>query len=157
MAAGPLVDPALWNAGTPVLDKERIRELIPQRFEMEHLDGVGYVNDETGELAGWKDVRDDEFWVRGHIPGRPLLPGVVMLEALAQLTSIAAMLIYPDIGFIGFGGIDACKFRVSVQPGCRLVLLARRIDIRPRRAVFDTQGWLDDRLAVEARITGVRV
>lgn len=157
MAAGPLVDPTLWNVGHAVLDKERIREIIPQRFEMEHLDGVSYVGTEDQTIAGWKDVRDDEFWVRGHIPGRPLLPGVVMLEALAQLTSVAATLVVPDIGFVGFGGIDACKFRVSVAPGERLVLIARALEIRRRRAVFDTQGWLGDRLAVEARITGVRV
>jgi 3-hydroxyacyl-[acyl-carrier-protein] dehydratase len=157
MAAGPLVDTALWSVGVPAISKERIEELIPQRFEMAHLDGVSYLNEDDGEVVGWKDVRDDEFWVRGHIPGRPLLPGVVMLEALAQLTSVAAKLVYPEIGFIGFGGIEACKFRVSVVPGDRLVLLAKRLEIRRRRAVFDTQGWVGGRLAVEAQITGVRV
>ena len=157
MAADPLIAPELWNAGNAVVDKERIREIIPQRYEMEHLDGVGYHDADEGVVAGWKDVREDEFWVRGHLPGRPLLPGVVMLEALAQLTSIAAKLVLPDMGFVGFGGIDACKFRVAVVPGQRLVLLARSLEIRRRRAVFDTQGWVDGRLAVEARITGVRV
>lgn len=157
MPSEPLVPPGLWNAGNPVIGKERIRELLPQRFEMEHLDGVGHVDVEQGLIAGWKDVRDDEFWVRGHIPGRPLLPGVIMLEALAQLTSVAAKTALPDMGFVGFGGIDACKFRVAVTPGDRLVLLARQLELRPRRAVYDTQGWVGDRLAVEARITGVRV
>jgi 3-hydroxyacyl-[acyl-carrier-protein] dehydratase len=157
MAAEPLIVPELWNAGNAVVDKERIREIIPQRFEMEHLDGVSYVDSDAGLAAGWKDVRDDEFWVRGHLPDRPLLPGVVMLEALAQLTSIAAKLVQPDMGFVGFGGIDACKFRVAVTPGQRLVLLARNLEMRRRRAIFDTQGWVDGKLAVEARITGVRV
>ena len=46
---------------------------------------------------------------------------------------------------------------MSVVPGDRLVLLAKRLEIRRRRAVFDTQGWVNDRLAVEAQITGVRV
>jgi 3-hydroxyacyl-[acyl-carrier-protein] dehydratase len=157
MAADPLIDPSLWNAGNAIVDKERIREIIPQRFEMEHLDGVGYLDQEAGLIAGWKDVTDDEFWVRGHLPGRPLLPGVVMLEALAQLTSVCAQLALPDMGFVGFGGIDACKFRVAVTPGQRLVLLARNLEMRRRRAIFDTQGWVDGSLAVEARITGVRV
>ena len=157
MAADPLVAPGLWNTGIPILDKARIRELIPQRFEMEHLDGVSYVDDDSGDIVGWKDVRQDEFWVRGHLPGRPLLPGVVMLEALAQLTSVGATLAMPELGFVGFGGIDACKFRVAVTPGERLVLLARRLELRRRRAIFDTQGWVNGTLAVEARITGVRV
>ena len=90
MAAPPIVPIELWNVGTAVLDKNEIREIIPQRFEMEHLDGISFIDTDEGLVAGWKDVRDDEFWVRGHLPGRPLLPGVVMLEALAQLTSIAA-------------------------------------------------------------------
>ena len=157
MAAEPLIDPELWNPGIAVVDKQRIREIIPQRYEMEHLDGVSYHDAAEGVVAGWKDVSDDEFWVRGHLPDRPLLPGVVMLEALAQLTSVAAKLVLPDMGFVGFGGIDACKFRVAVTPGQRLVLLARSLEIRRRRAVFDTQGWVDGKLAVEARITGVRV
>ncbi len=157
MAAQPLIPPELWNTGNAVLDKARIRELIPQRFEMEHLDGIGYIDTENGLVAGWKDVRDDEFWVRGHLPGRPLLPGIVMLEALAQLTSVATKLAYPGDGFFGFGGIEGCKFRLSVTPGQRLTLLANRVDLRLRRAIYDTQGWLDGRLVVEARITGLRV
>ncbi len=157
MPAAPVVPVELWNVGVPVIGKERIRELIPQRFEMEQLDGISYLDRATQAVVGWKDVRDDEFWVRGHIPGRPLLPGVVMLEALAQLVSVATLEALPDLGFVGFGGIDACKFRISVTPGQRLVLVAACKEIRPRRAVYDAQGWLDGRLAVEATITGVRV
>ena len=157
MAAEPVVARELWNVGVPLIGKEGIREILPQRFEMEHLDGISFIDADNGLVAGWKDVTDDEFWVRGHLPGRPLLPGVVMLEALAQMTSVAAKRVYPEMGFMGFGGIDKCKFRQSVAPGQRIVLLARAIDLRPRRAIFATQGWVDDRLAVEAQITGVRV
>ena len=157
MAADPLVPRDLWNAGTPVIDKDGIREILPQRFEMEHLDGVSLLAVDEGLVAGWKDVRDDEFWVRGHLPDRPLLPGVVMLEALAQLTSIACLKVYPEIGFVGFGGLDKCKFRRSIVPGQRIVLLGKMLEIRPRRARFAAQGWVDGKLAVEAEITGVRV
>ena len=157
MAAQPIVPREHWNVGVPLIDKEGIRAILPQRFEMEHLDGVSFIDRETGLVAGWKDVTEDEFWVRGHLPDRPLLPGVVMLEALAQLTSVACLKVYPEIGFVGFGGIDKCKFRRSVVPGQRIVLLAKQLEMRPRRAIFATQGWVDDRLVVEAEITGVRV
>jgi len=157
MAAQPLVARELWNVGFPLVDKEGIRAILPQRFEMEHLDGVSFIDGENGLVAGWKDVAEDEFWVRGHLPDRPLLPGVVMLEALAQLTSVACLKVHPELGFVGFGGIDKCKFRRSVVPGQRIVLLAKQLELRARRAVFSTQGWVDDRLAVEAVITGVRV
>ena len=157
MAADPIVPRELWNTGEPLIDKEGIRAILPQRFEMEHLDGISFIDADQGLIAGWKDVAEDEFWVRGHLPGRPLLPGVVMLEALAQITSVACLKADPDLGFVGFGGIDRCKFRRSVVPGQRIVLLGKMLELRPRRARFSTQGWVDDRLTVEAEITGVRV
>jgi len=124
---------------------------------MEHLDAVTLLDTAAQEVVGYKDVRGDEFWVRGHIPGRPLLPGVIMIEALAQLTSFYIGRAVPDIGFIGFGGVDGVKFRATVVPGQRLVLVGKAVSIRSRMAVFDTQGWVDGRLAVEARITGMKV
>lgn len=157
MPPQPLVPPDKWNPGHALFDKEAVRETIAQRFEMEQLDGVSHMDAETGEIVGWKDVREDEFWVRGHIPGRPLMPGVLMLEALAQLTSFYVLRAIPDMGFVGFGAVDEVKFRRTVVPGERLILLARAIQVRPRRAIFDTQGWVDGKLAVHAKITGVRV
>src|SRR5258708_5426653 len=70
-----------------VADKEAIRLLNPQRFEMEHLDAIVYIDSEKHLIVGYKDVRSDEFWVRGHMPQYPLLPGVVMCEAAAQICS----------------------------------------------------------------------
>lgn len=157
MPAQPLVARERWNLGNAVFGPEEIRKTNAQRYEMEHLDAVSLFDTETQEVVGWKDVRADEFWVRGHVPGRPLLPGVIMLEALAQLTSFYIGRAIPDIGFIGFGGVDEVKFRSTVVPGQRLVLVGKAVTIRSRVAIFDTQGWVDDRLAVEARITGVKV
>ena len=68
-------------------DQEAIREANPQRGDMEHLNAIVYAEPSLGRVIGYKDVRDDEFWVPGHIPGRPLLPGVIMIEAAAQMAS----------------------------------------------------------------------
>lgn len=157
MPAEPLVAMDRWNLEHVLFGPEEIRATNAQRFEMEQLDAVTLLDTTAQEIVGLKDVRGDEFWVRGHIPGRPLLPGVVMLEALAQLTSFYIGRAVPDIGFIGFGGLDAVKFRTTVVPGQRLVLVGKSVSIRSRIAVFDTQGWVDGRLAVEARITGLKV
>ena len=157
MAADPLVPTDRWCLEKVLHGPDVIRQTNPQRFEMEHLDAVTLLDTTAEEIVGYKDVREDEFWVRGHIPGRPLLPGVIMVEALAQLTSFYIGTTVPDIGFIGFGGVDLVKFRQTVVPGQRLVLVGRGFEIRSRRAVFDTQGWADDKLAVEARITVVKV
>ena len=64
-----------------VYDQEAIRAANPQRGEMEMLNSIVYAEPSLGRIVGYKDVRADEFWVPGHIPGRPLLPGVLMLEA----------------------------------------------------------------------------
>lgn len=157
MAAEPLVSRDRWNLDHVAFGPDEIRKVNAQRYEMEHLDRITYLDAATQEIVGVKDVRADEFWVRGHVPGRPLLPGVIMLEALAQLTSFYIGHTVPDIGFIGFGGVDLVKFRQTVVPGQRLVLVGKGFEIRSRRAIFDTQGWVDDKLAVEARITGVKV
>lgn len=157
MPAQPLVARERWNLGNVAFGPEEIRKTNLQRFEMEHLDAISLLDTETQEVVGWKDVRGDEFWVRGHLPGRPLLPGVVMLEALAQITSFYIGRAIPDLGFIGFGGVDEVRFRATVVPGDRLVLVGKAVSIRSRMAIFDTQGWVGERLAVEARITGVKV
>lgn len=157
MPAEPLVPTDRWNLESVLFGPDEIRRTNAQRFEMEHLDAVTLLDTAAQQIAGYKDVRDDEFWVRGHIPGRPILPGVIMLEALAQLTSFYIGRVAPELGFIGFGGVDGVRFRATVVPGQRLVLLGRGVSIRSRVAVFDTQGWVDGKLVVEARITGVKV
>ena len=68
-------------------DREAIRKILPQRFEMEQLDAIVHLDGAAGLVVGYKDVRHDEFWVRGHMPGYPILPGVLMCEAAAQLCS----------------------------------------------------------------------
>ncbi len=139
-------------------DLEAIQRKIPQRFEMAHLDRIHLLDTERGLCVGSKDVRPDEFWARGHIPGRPIYPGVLLLEALGQVCSFYLKTALPDDGqFFGFAGIKGAKFRGTVVPGDRLVLLSKVRNIRPRRAVFDCQGVVGDRLVVEAVITGLPV
>lgn len=144
-----------------VADLEAIREVNPQRFEMEQLTRICHYDAEAHEVAGVLEIPDEPFWARGHIPGRPLMPGVIMLEAAAQLCSWAVRQVYDPEKygerFFGFGGIDGVKFRGTIFPGQSLLLLGKPAEIRPRRARFDTQGWVDGSMAFEAQITGMWV
>ncbi len=137
-----------------VYDAEAIERINPHRYEMRLLDGIVYLDDEGGAV-GYKEVREDEFWVRGHIPGRPLLPGVLMVEAAAQLASVCASVINKESRFIGFGGIEKVKFRSQVLPGSRLYLLEKFVENRPRRFKMAAQGVVDGELAFEAVIVGM--
>jgi 3-hydroxyacyl-[acyl-carrier-protein] dehydratase len=152
-----LIDLATLDLDRVLMPIEEIRRYNPHRFEMEQLSAVVHLDRASGRIVAFKDVRDDEFWVRGHIPGRPLLPGVLMLEAAAQMCSLYYKVVQEDPRFLGFGGVDGVKFRGQVVPGDRLYLLGQAVEIRSRRAVFDTQGVVAGRLVFEARITGMPV
>jgi len=152
-----LVDLAKIDLGRVLMPIEEIRRYNPHRYEMEQLNGVIHLDREAGLIVAFKDVRDDEFWVRGHIPGRPLMPGVLMVEAAAQMCSLYYKVATGDPRFLGFGGVDAVKFRGRVVPGDRLILLGRAVEIRNRRARFDTQGVVNGNLVFEAHITGMPV
>ena len=140
-----------------VVDIEDIRDVIPHRFEMEQLSGIVKFDPENRIIVGYKDVSHNEFWVRGHILGRPLMPGVIMLEAAAQLCTYYYKKTTKDDRFLGFGGIDKVKFRGKVVPGDKLILIAKNKELRSRRAVFDTQGVVDGKLVFEGVIIGMVV
>jgi 3-hydroxyacyl-[acyl-carrier-protein] dehydratase len=175
---------------------EEIREVNPQRYEMEQLSGIITYRPDLGYIVAFRDVRPDEFWVRGHIPGRPLFPGVLMIEAAAQLSSFYYKLFMdkePPAGapatsgpgrggeaealssvglprqapagqktrsvtrFVGFGGVTDVKFRRTVEPGDRLIIIAVSRELKSRRAVFDTQEVVGDKLVFEGTIIGMPV
>ena len=136
---------------------EEIRKYNQQRYEMEHLDAVVLLDLEKVLIAGYKDVRDDEFWVRGHIPGNPLLPGVIMCEAGAQLLSYFYSRYTESGQFMVFGGMDGMKFRRQVKPGQRLVLLGSKISINRRLWSFNIQGLVEGKLAFHGILHGIPV
>lgn len=140
-----------------IFDQEDIREANPQRGAMEHLNAIVYADGDLGRIVGYKDVRHDEFWVEGHIPGRPLLPGVIMIEAAAQLASFYTRKFVGWKGFIGFGGADEIRFRQPVEPGCRLILVGQKMWERHRRLNCKIQGLVNGNQVFECEIIGTVV
>jgi 3-hydroxyacyl-[acyl-carrier-protein] dehydratase len=140
--------------------RDQIYAILPHRHEVQQLDGIVHIDPvyaEGGLVIAVRDIRDDEWWVRGHIPGRPIFPGVLMIESAAQLAAFATyqgMKLGPD-AFVGFGGIDRCKFRKSVEPGHTVYLLCLARELRTRRVKADLQGVVDGELVFEANITGM--
>jgi 3-hydroxyacyl-[acyl-carrier-protein] dehydratase len=140
-----------------LFDQEMIRACNPQRGDMEHLNAIVYADASLGRILGYKDVRDDEFWVPGHIPGRPLLPGVIMIEAGAQLASFYTRKFEGWKGFIGFSGAEGIRFRAPVPPNRRLYVVGQKTWSRHRRFCCKIQGLVDGNPAFEATIIGQEV
>src|SRR5439155_20441440 len=96
-----------------------------------------------------------EFWVPVHLPGRPLLPGVLMIEAAAQMASYMSLRRSSGVKFMGFAGARDVKFRGQVVPGDRLILIGKEADFRPRRWICDAQGLVNGTLVFEATIVAM--
>ncbi len=145
----------------PLFGKEAIGKVNPQRFEMQQLDGILWYDKEKFLILGYKDVAEDEFWVRGHIPDRPLMPAVIMIEAAAQMSSFFVRQIYEVQGFIGFAGIDSAKFRSIIEPGQRLYLLGHCIKYKRRKRTTyvqtTVQGVVNGTMVFEAVVSGIQV
>lgn len=154
-----LFDVSTLDPHKPVADIEEIRRLNPQRFEMEQLTAVVHVNEDRTLCVGYKDVTEKEFWVRGHMPGMALMPGVVMIECVAQLCSY---FVHKDdmLGceLVGLGGLENVKFRDPVFPGSRLWVICKKV--RLRRGAMVTclfQGIVDGEIVVEGELKGVAI
>jgi len=143
----------------PLFTIEEIRKVNPQRFEMEQLTAILSVDRENNGVVGYKDITPNEFWVRGHMPEFPLMPGVVLCECAAQLAGFYARkyeLLAGD--FLGFGGMEEVRFRSPVFVGDRLLIMAKLTKLRPgRRAEFAFQGFVKEKMVFSGVMIGVPI
>jgi 3-hydroxyacyl-[acyl-carrier-protein] dehydratase len=132
---------------------------LPHRGRFALLDGVCAFDPADGGCSvGWKDIRADDWWACDHIPGRPLFPGVLMIEGGAQLASWDhRQRMHRAPGFIGFGGVNETRFRSTVEPGVRLHWVARMLKTRSRMFVYAVQGLVAGELVFETEVIGAIV
>ena len=140
-----IIHPNEYDLGTVIADIDEIRRYNQQRFEMEQLTAIVHEDEDRGLCVGYKDTTADEFWARGHFPNVPLMPGVIMCEAAAQLSSYFSQkhqLLEAEM--IGFGGLEDVRFREPVRPGERLVIAVERVRVRPKAMIVCRfQGLVD--------------
>jgi 3-hydroxyacyl-[acyl-carrier-protein] dehydratase len=121
------------SSGKAILTAEEIHKLLPHRYPFALVDRIlEYV---PGKRAvGLKNVTFNEPYFQGHFPGRPMMPGVMIVEAMAQVGGIVLIQL-PDLegGLFVFAGIDKVRFRRPVVPGDQLIMTTELISIKRRR------------------------
>lgn len=156
MPAAPHTDLAALDFTRLVATKTQIYSLLKQAGRFALLDGVVRFDDAERMSIGFKDIRADDWWAADHIPGRPLFPGVLMIETAAQLGSWDHLMRHPEQrGFIGFGGLNDTRFRGQVEPGQRLVFVARENRVRSKMFFYGVQGFVGNDLVFETEVIGV--
>lgn len=138
-----------------VADRTDIERINPHRHEMALLDEVLHIEQDGSKAVGVHRAAEDAFWVRGHFPTRATLPGVIMIEAGAQLACYMWNAFEDEPRVAAFLRIDDATFRRAVVPGESMMLLAQEVKRGRRRFVTDLQGLVDGELTFTARITGL--
>ena len=158
MAATPdLIDLSSIDLDARIAGPEELKALLAQRGTFEMLNGVIQRDTDSGVIVGYKDIRADDWWAPDHIPERALFPGVLMIEAAAQLCSYDYKLHQPDNAdkFLGFGGANSTRFRGTVEPEGRMYFVAKVNRIRRSLFSYFAQGFYNDKRVFESEILGV--
>ena len=136
-----------------VLDKEGIKNIIPQREPFLMIDEVeSYVPGES--CTAYKNVSIDEPYFKGHFPGNPIMPGVLIVESLAQTGAVAILSQEENKGRNAlFGGVDKLKFKKQVVPGDRLKLEVKIIKRKGPIGVGEAIATVDGKIAVKGELT----
>jgi 3-hydroxyacyl-[acyl-carrier-protein] dehydratase len=145
----------------PKFSREDIARYIPHRGDMALLDWVLWTSGDFQQGVALKRVRPDEFWCAGHFPERPVMPGVLMVEAGAQMACFLYNIRRPEPKIVLFTRIEECAFRAQVAPGDDFYLLCQELKMGNRSFQSAIQGVVGHplspgaKVAFDAKISGM--
>lgn len=154
----PILDLASLDLTADVVPEEELRRILPHRHEFQMLDGICHLDVERKAAVGYKKWDQDAWWARGHIPSRPLMPGVLLIESAAQVASflIKKTSDWEIERFIGLAGVDSVRFRGAVEPPAMLHIVSGNLRISGKRmARMPAQVFNHGELVTELELIGV--
>jgi 3-hydroxyacyl-[acyl-carrier-protein] dehydratase len=133
-------------------DKEKIKSILPHREPFLFIDEVTEI-DGTQKVIAVKNIRDDESFFKGHFPDRPIMPGVLIIEAMAQTSIIIYYICKPEIARVHpnyyLGKVNA-EFLAPVYPGDKLIIQAEKVKVLDYAAIIDTIAKVENDIVARA-------
>jgi 3-hydroxyacyl-[acyl-carrier-protein] dehydratase len=155
--AQPIIDLETLDLSKHAISDEELRRCLPQSDTFQLLDGICYLDRENNIAVGYKDWGEDPWWAKGHIPGRPLMPGVLMIEGGAQIATflVKQQKAWASDQMIGLAGIDGVRVRGQIVPPARVYFVSSIQKISGKRlARMNAQVFCNGSMTMEMVVMG---
>lgn len=134
-----------------VIETSELLNILPHRYPFMLVDRIIELDMDAKRIVGIKNLTFNELFFQGHFPGRPVMPGVLQMEAMAQVAGVLLNKMFGGEGKISFfAAIDNARFRRPVVPGDQLRMEIEVINAKPRLSKVHAKAFVGDKLAAEA-------